>query len=403
VDVIAFFILRTATDRTNTVSQDELALIPFPVDELFSEHLSSFDAVVLQDFDAQPYGLERHLPALTRYVKAGGGLIMVGGPNSFVAGGYGGTPLAEVLPVSLDNSPGATAADPSPFVPQWTDSGMTAPLLGPLRAAVQGELPTMPGANILGEVRRGSVALWTHPTRRTKTGAPMPVLAVGDHGDGRSIALGVDGGWLLQFSSLGSRTSGRGHAAMWDGLLGWLMRDPRYEPAQVELLGGCTAGMASTLRVSFLAEGTSEKGSAAALELYRLDGLNTRVFGAEAQPTAGSRSVELPLPALDPGGYTARIRIANGQTTRLDFACEAGGDEWADPRPDAERMQRLAALSGGTFRYADENLDRIPMPKPTVVSAERRTVPLAPPWVWAMGAILSLGSHWMIRRRSGLS
>ncbi|MBC7052258.1 hypothetical protein G6O46_24935, partial [Salmonella enterica subsp. enterica serovar Enteritidis] len=81
VDVVAFFILRTQSDTPNA-RQEDLSLIPFPVDELFTEHLPSFDAVVLQDFDAQPYGLERHLPQLARYVRAGGGLIMVGGQNS---------------------------------------------------------------------------------------------------------------------------------------------------------------------------------------------------------------------------------------------------------------------------------------------------------------------------------
>ena len=58
VDVVAFFILRTHTDNVHA-SPDELALIPFPVDELFTKHLPSFDAVVLQDFDAAPYGLNR--------------------------------------------------------------------------------------------------------------------------------------------------------------------------------------------------------------------------------------------------------------------------------------------------------------------------------------------------------
>jgi hypothetical protein len=77
IDVVAFFILRTQGDVPQANPED-LALIPFPVDELFSEHLPSFDAVVLQDFDAQPYGLERHLPALASYVRNGGGLIMVG-------------------------------------------------------------------------------------------------------------------------------------------------------------------------------------------------------------------------------------------------------------------------------------------------------------------------------------
>ncbi len=80
VDVVAFFIMRTHSDQV-MAPNDELALIPFPVDELFTVHLPSFDAVILQDFDAQPYGLAKHLPRLARYVQQGGGLMMVGGPT----------------------------------------------------------------------------------------------------------------------------------------------------------------------------------------------------------------------------------------------------------------------------------------------------------------------------------
>ena len=72
VDVVAFFILRTHDDDV-MATQDELALIPFPVDELFTVHLPSFDAVILQDFDARPYGLSKHLRSLARYVKRVGG------------------------------------------------------------------------------------------------------------------------------------------------------------------------------------------------------------------------------------------------------------------------------------------------------------------------------------------
>jgi hypothetical protein len=56
VDLVAFFILRTMADRLNA-NQDELALIPFPVNELFTIHLASFDAIILQDFDAAQYDL----------------------------------------------------------------------------------------------------------------------------------------------------------------------------------------------------------------------------------------------------------------------------------------------------------------------------------------------------------
>lgn len=402
VDVVAFFILRTQADNPNAPAKD-LSLIPFPVDELFTEHLPSFDAVVLQDFDAQPYGLERHLPQLARYVRGGGGLIMVGGQNSFVAGGYANTALAEVLPVSLDGSLGATAADVASLVPTWSEDGRTAPLLAPLRDVVGEELPQMPGANIVGDVRPGGLVLWGHPTRKTTSGAPMPVLAIGDQGDGRSIALGIDGGWQLEFSQLGARTSGRGYGALWDGLLGWLMRDPRFEPGQLELSTPCVAGEPTKMRVR-AAGSASTDGKTMALEVRRLDKPDVPPVRVELpdRGPAGASSVELTLPPLAAGGYTARLRLGAGPTTRRDFACESGGDEWADSRPDPDRLRALAGATGGSFRFASDDL-ALPLPRPAVVSAERHVVPVAPPWAWTLAAAGALGAHWFARRRSGLA
>ena len=403
VDVVAFFILRTQADNPNA-RQEDLSLIPFPVDELFTEHLPSFDAVVLQDFDAQPYGLDKHLPALARYVRAGGGLIMVGGQNAFVAGGYAGTPLADVLPVALDGSPGATAADVASFVPAWTDDGRAAPLLAPLRDVVGEELPTMPGANVVGDVRPGGLVLWSHPTRTTRgpdRAAPMPILAIGDQGDGRSIALGVDGGWLLEFSQLGSRTSGRGYGALWDGLLGWLMRDPRFEPGQLDLASPCVAGEPAKLRVRLP---TTAKGKDMTVEVRRLDKQDEPVVRVDVPKSApgSAGTVEVALPPLAAGGYTARLPLGAGPTTRRDFACESGGDEWADSRPDPDRLRAIADATGGSFRTADGDL-AMPLPKPAVVSAERHVVPLAPAWAWSLAAAVALGFHWFARRRSGLT
>ena len=409
VDVVAFFILRTQSDTPNA-RQEDLSLIPFPVDELFTEHLPSFDAVVLQDFDAQPYGLERHLPQLARYVKSGGGLIMVGGQNSFVAGGYANTPLAEVLPVTLDGSPGATAADVANLVPAWTDDGRAAPLLSPLHDLVGEELPQMPGANVLGDVRPGGLVLWAHPTRTTKSGAPMPILAIGDQGDGRSIALGIDGAWELEFSQLGARTSGRGYGSLWDGLLGWLMRDPRFEPGQLELVAPCVADTRTLLRVrlpSSSAPRSAEpdpKAKPMMVEVRRLDKQDVAPIRIEVPKRASgsSSAVEIALPSLAAGGYTARLKLGAGPTTRRDFACESGGDEWADSRPDRDRLRALASATGGSFHDATDDLT-LPLPKPAVVSAERHVVPVAPSWAWSLAAAIALGVHWFARRRSGLT
>ncbi|MEO7093469.1 MAG: hypothetical protein ABI175_09475, partial [Polyangiales bacterium] len=191
MDVVSFFILRTPGDDVAAPDED-LALIPFPVRELFTEYLPTFDAIIFQDFDAEPYGLTPHLPAIARYVEHGGGLVQVGGPNAFSAGGYAGSPLARVTPVEIPKLvEGQQAADSSPFVPLRTPSARAAPILAELEALVGDELPEFSGTSIVGDVRNGGIALWTHPKRTTSTGKPMPVLSIADVGDGRSIALGL--------------------------------------------------------------------------------------------------------------------------------------------------------------------------------------------------------------------
>jgi hypothetical protein len=238
----------------------------------------------------------------------------------------------------------------------------------------------------------------------------MPILAIGDQGDGRSIALGLDGAWQLEFSQLGARTSGRGYGALWDGLLGWLMRDPRFEPGQLELVTPCVADTRTLLRVRLPSATAPKSGPGDAkskdmiVEVRRLDKQDEAPIRVEVpKRTPGSSSaVEIALPPLAAGGYTARLKLGAGPTTRRDFACESGGDEWADSRPDRERLRALATATGGSFHDATDDLT-LPLPKPAVVSAERHVVPLAPPWAWALAAAIALGVHWFARRRSGLS
>ena len=87
---------------------------------------------------------------------------------------------------------------------------------------------------------------------------------------------------------------------------------------------------------------------------------------------------------------------------RLDFACEKGGEAWQDSRPDPARLERIARLTQGTS-VALEDLSQIPTPPESRVSVERHVRPVLPPWVWALGAALSLGAHWLLRRRGGLT
>jgi uncharacterized membrane protein len=400
VDLVAFFILRTPTDDVHA-PPDELALIPFPVDELFSEHLPSFDAVVLQDFNAEPYGLTKHLPSLARYVDKGGGLIMVGGPDAFGPGHYGGTRLADVLPVEINADRTVAGVDASPFTPRLTEAGRAAPVLGPLRALIGEDLPEVAGANIVGDARKEATVLLEHPSRRTPSGAPMPVLALGEHGSGRTMALTIDGSHRLLFSAFAQSSAGRAHGAFWDAMLGWLMRDPRFEPAVVEMRGGCIAGEEATLVLRPL---PGPKGQAQVKILRLGSGAEVRSMSAAVDGSGGP--VELSAGKLDAGGYSAVVEIGSGATKtptmRRDFACEKGGDEWADSRPDEDRLKEIASATGGVFVRAPL-AGSLPLPAATQVATERQVAPILPPWAWTLGAAVLLGAHWIVRRRGGLA
>jgi uncharacterized membrane protein len=395
IDLVAFFILRTNSDAMQA-DDSELALIPFPVDELFTEHLPSFDAVILQDIDAVEYKLERHLPALSRYVRAGGGLIMVGGPSAFMGGGYAGTPLAEVLPIALPEQ--GPPFDTAPFEPRTTPAGRAAPALRGVRELLGDALPSMQGSNTLGPLRPGAIALWEHPDRRAGN-APMPVLALGESGDGRAIALGVDGTHLLEWSELGERGAGRAYGALWEGLVGWLMRDPRYESARLDLTHECRAGAPVTLGITRLPGAAVD----VKLNLERLGEATT----SAAMPEKALRmegdveTATVPLGALSEGGYSVTVRIGSAPPARLDFACERGGAAFADSRPDAALLERISKETGGLSLHADDAAS-LTAPPPTHVESQRLVAALLPPWVWALLAASGIGAHWYLRRQAGL-
>lgn len=396
IDLISFFILRTMSDQVGAAS-DELALIPFPVDELFDQHLKSFDAVILQDINASEYGLDRYFPSIRSYVMEGGGLILVGGQTGFSSGGYAGSEVGEILPVELPLTGDLTTR--SAFTPNYTSAGRAAPLLRALRTTLGEELPEMSGANILGRARPSAVVLWEHPT----LGIPgqsgeerMPVLALGEVGDGRTIAISVDSTHQLRFGAIGAATGGRAYADLWSGLLGWLMRDPRFEGAQTRLEGPCIAGRDQIIVVEPAPPGDVEV-------KVTVEKLGTQT--SDARPLERIDPSETGAPRylarnLESGGYAARVQLGQAPPTRSVFACEVGGEAWSDSRPDLPRLRRVAETTGGVAVELDTLLS-LPEPASTFVAAHRKSTPLLPSWIWASLAALLMSVHWILRRAFG--
>lgn len=88
-----------ATLRAGGLEVDSLSPAAIPSDPLWFQ---KYDLVMLQNVPADAFS-EGVADTLASYVSdQGGGLVMIGGPDSFGAGGWRGTPIEPILPVRLD-------------------------------------------------------------------------------------------------------------------------------------------------------------------------------------------------------------------------------------------------------------------------------------------------------------
>jgi uncharacterized membrane protein len=382
IDLVSFFILRTQDDDPRA-SPSELSLIPFPVDELFEEHLASFDAVVVQDIDAEEYGLARHLRRVARYVDGGGGLVLVGGPHAFAAGGYDRSSLANALPTALEASRSTLLET---FTPKLTPEGAAHPIVAAF-AKAGGKLENVEGTWALGGPLPGASVLYEHPSVTTRAGTPMPVLALREVHAGRVLALGTDGTWRLGFSEAAATGSGSAYDALWDALIGWTLHDARFDPAPLQPLEPCVAGDPCRF--------TLPSGGADLVEERQRDGgARSRPFriegGALVVEGLGEGVVE--LEAKQNGAVRARGRVVIDRV----------GQEWIDTRPDHELLARIAAATGGVSFHDVGEVDERILPRVRIPTSARHERPLFPPWALALAATLALGAHWYERRRFGL-
>lgn len=404
IDLISFFILRTASDLT-MASPDELALIPFPTDELFREHLGSFDVLLFQDFDFGPYQMAGYLPRIRDYVRRGGSFAMIGGEKSFASGGYAGTPIADVLPVLLPpvGTPASRLVVEGRFSPRVEPALVRHPLLAlasdPASSlAAWSRLAPLEGMNRAVGVRDGATVLLTHPNER------LPVLVTGTAEEGRVLALTTDTAWRWGPTTGGLTGDASTFERFWDRGLRWLSRDPSLEPAQLTT-DRERYGPEGRVRTSAVLRDTRYQPLAAETMRFeiRRDGQDSPLAGADAVTDAEGR-VELALRApSEPGAYRVVARRPSKPAPIASelFVVEAGGEELADPRAQPTRLQGLASATGGTFTAIEDagELSSFDATRTRRLGA-RELAPFASPWAF-LAIVALLAAEWWARRRSG--
>jgi uncharacterized membrane protein len=176
--------LKSIPQQLNYLEQhdfgERLAVFEFPDEAEHLIDLSNFDAILIDDVGGGYRSFPRGMGARVReFVRAGGGLVMAGGRDSFNGffylisqGGYGGTPVEDVLPVRMVKAHDCVEGKTSVSM---IDANH------PIAAGLSGSLPPIFGYNQVEAKPAGRVLA------RTASGDPL--LAVGQYGKGRVVAF----------------------------------------------------------------------------------------------------------------------------------------------------------------------------------------------------------------------
>jgi uncharacterized membrane protein len=306
VELISFYLLVEAEDFAPH-SREELALIPFPTDELFLRELGNFDLLIIHNFPLGTYFLltEKHLDRLRLFVEQGGALMFLGGDKAFSLGGVEKTPLADILPVALpaaDEKPGYVEG---PLKAHLAPGGLSHPVT---TALVRGEevpfsfsgLPPLAGANALGVPRPGSGVL----AAVSSPSGTLPLIVTGKAQKGRILLVATDSLWKWAFPASLSHDSSSFYRRFFMNALAWLTRDPRMDELEIMALEGATLEGRET-GATVCIKGAAEPGAVAEVRAeWRDVGGKQPAFRLELQaPLENSRCATVVLPPARAGAW----------------------------------------------------------------------------------------------------
>jgi uncharacterized membrane protein len=400
IDLIGFFILRTASDAPG-VRQEEMSLIPFPVVELFGTELPTFDVVVFQNFNHGPYQVTLFLPQLANYVQEGGALFMLGGDLSFGSGGYAGTALESVLPVRLFSGPDLRVQE---FRPVPAGPAAAHPVLDLGEPGIFERLPPLGSFNQAQGVVPGAVVLLEHPFERTE-GGRAPLLAIREVGRGRVAALMTDGAWRWNFVHAGEGGRPRAYQRLFNNLLRWLIQDPGLQPLGLRAnRSRYLPDEAIRLDARLHGQGTQAR---ARLEVFKGDAATPAERRSVELDEGGRAEVEIgPLPA---GAYRVRLTAeVSGRpigSAEEAFVVSGTGMERGQPVPRPDLLKRLAKESGGLASdVVDGSLSELAMDEQQRYRVEASSTRPLLASGWSLAALLGLlAAEWWVRRRWGFA
>ncbi len=342
VDLVHFTILRPP-EKDDLTPLHELALIAFPVRELFQVKLREFDLIVFDRFANRGLLPPVYLRNIAEHVRQGGALLLSVGPEFAGPTSLAATPLGQIIPARPPTGPGAAQAAllEGAFRPRVTETGSRHPVTENLPGA---NPATGPGDASWGrwyralraEPRSGSVVM------EGPNGAPLMLL---DRvGEGRVALMLSDHIWLWSRQHDG----GGPQAELLRRIAHWTMKEPELE--EEDLTARIDLGQLSVVRRSL------EAGPPPEIAVTAPDGSVSR----HRPEPRGGRAV-LDMPATAPGVWQA----SDGRRTAYAAAEARNPLEVADLRATEATLRPLADATGGAVRWMG------PGPSPTLPELRR--------------------------------
>ena len=391
--------------RLDVDTPDEL-LGGFPKtrDELFA-----FRGLILGSIEAAAFSADQ-LQMIADFVdRRGGGLLMLGGARSFGEGGYGGTPVADALPLVID--PRTRASEPTMFarlkvLPTRAGQAHAVTQIAGSEAASAARWPDLPQVTTINAplaIKPAATVLLNGTDERLRA---MPTLVWQQYGRGKGIAFLPQDSWEWQMHA-SITLEDQTHENFWRQMLRWLVTDV---PGSIE-------ASTTTDRV--------EPGEVVTIETSVVDPswveLNdAHVIARVTRP--GGTTLDVPLQwsgerdgqyrgtfvSTVPGAYEIAVdgdREGKPIGTNVAYVRAGAGDaEFFDPTMHEAPLQRIADETSGRF-YTPATVAGLPE---DVSYAGRGVTSVEERELWNMPIILIMlvglvCAEWGYRRAVGLS
>jgi hypothetical protein len=370
------------------------------------EELFAYRAVILGSVEAASFNPEQ-LRMLADFAnKRGGGLMMIGGRRAFAEGGWGGTPVGDVLPVVIEGTKQPSYFSELSVRPTRAGLGFPVTELADTEEASLTKWESMPQVstvNPIHDVKPGATTLLDAPS----PGRPdQIVLAYQRYGRGKTIAMPIQDSWVWKMDAK-IPVNDMTHAMFWRRMVRWLVDGV---PDQLNLV-------TSHDRVE---PGEEVPFTAEVLDAAYVEVNDAQVEAHITSPSGKTADVPMEWTVEHDGEYGAvfnpnesgmyEIKVTATRDGKelanniMHLRASAGDSEYYDAAMRAPLLKRIAEETGGRF-FTPADVSSLP----EAISYSGRGVTVVEEReLWDMPALLLLmlallGAEWAFRRTRGLA